>query len=353
MKKIIIAAILSAILCGCVTAKKMNRLSVGMTKQEVVHVMGYPASTASPGGGIEILRYELSSTRLQAEYHITEEYYVKLVDGRVDSYGRIGDATGIAAPNSFSQFYQDFVGANITNLPPYSGETKVFAGSTTNDLKEQYRNDYVIIGASSFQGPPQSKANDDLMSQAKNVGADVVLYSCEYLGSHQTTMPWIQYNSGQANTTISSGTASASVGGSGGYANGTGNYYGSSTTTIPGTFSTQVVPTTVERYHYEAYFLRKGKPPILGIRNVPLPTEIRQQLERNTGVLVWVVINDSPAFNANILEGDVILKMNGEDVTSVKDFSGKIHQLAGQKVNIEIWRNGQLQTIPVKLNEAH
>jgi SmpA/OmlA family protein len=79
------------ILTGCATAPKMNQLSVGMTKQEVVKIMGQPASTASPGHGIELLRYHLSETGDQAYYGFTQEYFVKLVGGKVDSYGKLGD----------------------------------------------------------------------------------------------------------------------------------------------------------------------------------------------------------------------------------------------------------------------
>ena len=65
----------------------MNRLSVGMTKSEVLDAMGKPSSTASPGKGVEFLRYrEFYSWR---NYYIT--YFVRLVDGRVDSYGETGD----------------------------------------------------------------------------------------------------------------------------------------------------------------------------------------------------------------------------------------------------------------------
>ena len=78
-------------LTGCATAHKMNRLSVGMTKQEVFSVMGKPNSTASPGMGQEILRYNLSATGDDAYYGITDEYYVRIINGKVDSYGRMGD----------------------------------------------------------------------------------------------------------------------------------------------------------------------------------------------------------------------------------------------------------------------
>lgn len=206
------------------------------------------------------------------------------------------DETGYPAaitPNAFSQFYQDKVGASITNLSPYSGNTKIFTSSnTTNDIKELNRNGYWLIGVSAFQGPLQSQ--DAVMVQANKVGADVVLLSSAYLRSQQVT---------------------------------------------------------VVRFQYVAGFFRKIRPPIFGIIGIPLPSEIRQQLERNTGVFVWVVANDSPAFNANILEGDVILKMNGEDVMSVADLTKKNVMFAGQKIDVEIWRNGQFKTISVQLND--
>lgn len=255
----------------------------------------------------------------------------------------------VTAPNGFRRFYRDLAGEGITNLAPYSGTTKIFMPSNpTNDFNNLMRNGYVLIGESSFQGPPQS--NGALMSQAKKVGADVVLVSSAYLGSQQTAVPWIQYNPGQTYTTTTSGTVNANAWGSGGYAYGTGNYYGNSTTTTPGTFSTQIIPVTVQLYSYDAGFFRKRPAPIFGALSLPLPSEIRTQLERNTGVLVSIVVNDSPAFNANILEGDVILKMNGEDVMSVPDLLKKNMTFAGQKVDVEIWRNGQFKTISVQLN---
>jgi outer membrane protein assembly factor BamE (lipoprotein component of BamABCDE complex) len=90
MKQVLLVVLSAVLLCGCATAPKMNRLSVGMTKDEVIHIMGNPASVAA-SGGVEFLRYELSATHQQAEYNVTEEYYVRLVDGRVDSYGKMGD----------------------------------------------------------------------------------------------------------------------------------------------------------------------------------------------------------------------------------------------------------------------
>lgn len=86
------------ILAGCVVgggylpAEKMNLLSIGMTKAEVISAMGRPSSTAAPSGGVEILRYNLSPSAtghfLTGSY---DEYFVRLADGKVESYGKMGD----------------------------------------------------------------------------------------------------------------------------------------------------------------------------------------------------------------------------------------------------------------------
>ena len=85
--KITYLLILIVFLAGCATTpEKMNRLSIGMTKIEVLDAIGRPSSTASPGKGVEFLRYRKYYGR--GDY-IT--YFVRLVDGRVDSYGKTGD----------------------------------------------------------------------------------------------------------------------------------------------------------------------------------------------------------------------------------------------------------------------
>jgi hypothetical protein len=78
-------------LVGCATAPKTNRLSIGITKQEVLAIMGRPSSTAAHVAGIEILRYRLSGTSRDILHHRTEEYFVRLVSGKVDCYGKMGD----------------------------------------------------------------------------------------------------------------------------------------------------------------------------------------------------------------------------------------------------------------------
>jgi hypothetical protein len=63
----------------------MNALRLGMTRQEATDVMGSPNST-SEKDAVLFLKY-----RLTAGLFDTDTYYVRLVDGKVDAYGRVGD----------------------------------------------------------------------------------------------------------------------------------------------------------------------------------------------------------------------------------------------------------------------
>lgn len=77
-------------LSGCATAYKMNLVSLGMSKEDVIKAMGKPASTSAIEG-TEYLNYKLSETSTEDFYGISTPYYVCIRDGKVISYGRTGD----------------------------------------------------------------------------------------------------------------------------------------------------------------------------------------------------------------------------------------------------------------------
>ncbi len=63
----------------------MNKVSVGMTKTEVIAVMGKPGRT-SASQGAEYLIYMLDASL--RDLLPPEPFYIRLVDGKVDAYGR-------------------------------------------------------------------------------------------------------------------------------------------------------------------------------------------------------------------------------------------------------------------------
>jgi hypothetical protein len=77
--------LLVILLAGCGTASRLNYVQLGMTRDQVVDVAGTPSST-SQMGSTQYLRYQLIS-----DWIFTDRYYVRLTDGRVDAFGRVGD----------------------------------------------------------------------------------------------------------------------------------------------------------------------------------------------------------------------------------------------------------------------
>jgi S1-C subfamily serine protease len=88
----------------------------------------------------------------------------------------------------------------------------------------------------------------------------------------------------------------------------------------------------------------------LGLNYGPLNDAQRHRLERNTGLQVAIVVRGTPAFKANFLEGDILLKMNGTDITDVPSFSADVMKLAGQRVTFDLLRGDEPRTISLTLN---
>jgi len=98
MKNFVVVLVL--FITGCSTTGRMNKVSLGMTKQQVIQTIGNPASTRAAQGS-EYLVYHLSDrsvfTRIvMAKYGEPasageDDYYVRLRNGYVDAYGKVGD----------------------------------------------------------------------------------------------------------------------------------------------------------------------------------------------------------------------------------------------------------------------
>lgn len=95
--KFLLSILLVVLIGGCATSSKINGVQLGMSRADVVAVMGEPVSISAKGGA-QYLNYALSETSDDAFYDRTTPYYVRLVDGEVDSYGRMGDFDSTQTP---------------------------------------------------------------------------------------------------------------------------------------------------------------------------------------------------------------------------------------------------------------
>jgi len=76
-------------------------------------------------------------------------------------------------------------------------------------------------------------------------------------------------------------------------------------------------------------------------------------LKKPEGALVAKVNEDSPAAKGGLRQGDVILAVDGKDVTRLRDLPRYIASLnAGDKAEIVVWRDGKKQSLKVTIGEA-
>ena len=86
--------------CASPSAKKMNIIAVGMSKQEVVQIMGAPI-TSKATSGVEYLIYKLRGGSCTTTDYVLwgtldpdcrgALYFVQLRNGAVSAYGEQGD----------------------------------------------------------------------------------------------------------------------------------------------------------------------------------------------------------------------------------------------------------------------
>ncbi len=93
----------------------------------------------------------------------------------------------------------------------------------------------------------------------------------------------------------------------------------------------------------------------LGVQVQPLSQGLASsfKLDNPSGALVAKVEPDSAAQQAGIRTGDVILKFNGEALSSAGDLSAKVGMAhPGDTATLDVWRDGKPLTIKAKLGNA-
>ena len=88
----------------------------------------------------------------------------------------------------------------------------------------------------------------------------------------------------------------------------------------------------------------------LGVKIQTITDEMAEAygVKENTGALVSTVTPDSPAAKGGIQDGDVILKFDGKDVTTMRGLPRLVAQTPiGKDVDVEVLRKGQRSTLRV------
>lgn len=222
---------------------------------------------------------------------------------------------GCASLNSFSKFYVPFRdSASIHDKPwiePANGKPVIYAysGDPEVDNLRAAEAGYVPIGFSEFYGPPATMTKREALAQAKHVGASLVLIRSQYRSTSFGVAPW----------NISNPTPPSRV------------------PTLNDTMATYWVRADASKLRF-------------GAQIAELSEAQRTALKRNTGVVVTVVVRGTPASDAQIRRGDVIFRIDGEEVRNPRGFQSQLSRLQGRKVDLDLLREGAPRTVTVALD---
>ncbi|HEY3271157.1 MAG TPA: PDZ domain-containing protein [Geothrix sp.] len=258
-------------------------------------------------------------------------------------------AISVGCKNPYTDFYQSrqqVIGNDRFVQPQGDPAIYGYSGNLDKDNRAMKENGFDLVGYSSFSGGGAGATKENLLAQARTVGASVVMVKSQYAGSFTSAMPYTTTSPGQVITTNSYGTANAYGTGGSAY----GSYQGSSSTYVPGTTTTQIIPYTVQRYDYLATYWAKIRNVRFGAFYLNLTPELSRQFQRNTGVVIDLLMKGTPAFYANVLVGDVIIKADDESVTDVQSFTRFLARNPGKRVTLTILRGSEQKTITVDLN---
>lgn len=245
------------------------------------------------------------------------------------------------AVNPYYQFYNDQTnGADLATLPNViltDKEPKIFKGNNIDsDFQNMCENGFLSIGYSSFNAG--QIGSDKAISHAKNIKAEVVIVYSEYTNTVSGSIPLTLPNTETSTTTTS------------GNLWGVGSYDEISTTTTNKS-ETYNIPYNVNRYDYFASFWVKTKELTFGVHFRDLKTDERRLIGSNKGVVITAVVNNSPAFMADILANDVIKQIGDFEIINFDSCPKAIQKYKGKSVKIILWREGELISKEVKLND--
>ncbi|MBK9444877.1 MAG: PDZ domain-containing protein [Betaproteobacteria bacterium] len=234
---------------------------------------------------------------------------------------------GCATP--FSDHYRDLTqGRDIATSPRAvlgTGEPVVYrGGDKALDYIKMIEDGYGLLGYSSFNGP--SVSLDGAIEQAKKAKATTLLWYSKYTNTVSGVVPL---------TLPSTQTTNASFSGTAG-----GAYFsGTASATAYGT-TTSFIPYSINRSDYFVSYWIKLTPPAFGANVSNLPPEIRQRIGSNKGVLVHAIVNNSPAYKADIVTGDVLKRIGGDELTDENSYYDAIDKYRGKEVEVVLDRAG-------------
>lgn len=249
--------------------------------------------------------------------------------------------TGSAFKENYRSSLELWPSGETTRLLPPGEQIEIVTSRNMRaDALRMMENGFLLLGRSTFRSEKiDAKAARSL---ARELGATVVFVREKYAATVEETVPmseWIPPREDTLKQTvvITEGPEAGQV------------IEQTIVKSTQGEFKTTYVPQTIDYYDYAATFWAKSKPPVFGVLVQAPAEELRQRLQSNRGVVIKAVIKDSPAYRADILREDVILRFADADIFDPDQFFEVVVAHQGELVEVVIDRNGQQRTFSVQL----
>lgn len=167
-----------------------------------------------------------------------------------------------------------------------------------------YSKEYLLIGSSSFYASANLVTEAKIVEVGNKLGAHIAVVNSKYSGTVNSGVPLVL-------------------------------------PTSPYTSQAVVIPTSTEQRTYEVAFYAKAKPSAVGLPPRDLKEEEKRKIGTNAGMVPIAVVEGSPAYQADVLPGDILLEINGEKVLNSEDYGKKLSVMAPGKATFTFWRDGQ------------
>jgi hypothetical protein len=221
---------------------------------------------------------------------------------------------------------------------PHEGEPRLIYGDfTIKPALTLFEDGYALIGEANFWCSSNLVSDKSILNKAKKLRAEIVLVSSRHRETVNGSMP---ITTPTNTTTYNNGNFSGTRGYLGSYS-GTSRTYGTQTTYIP---------YTIIYMDYQISFWAKGTGAVFGCVARELSTEETRQLEQNTGLMVMCVQKKTPAFDAGLLPGDILMSMDGNTLSDDKEYVTLLQTYAGRTVPVAWMHKGQKREAWVTLN---
>ncbi len=247
---------------------------------------------------------------------------------------------------SLDEVFEDYLASDpgLANRTESATTTpRVMTSSSLDADSEDLRaRGYVLVGYAGLSG---GRVPLNLIrKKAAAVGAEIALVHASGTGEDVEYQAMTNYSRGGSGVAISSGFVTGAVGTTSIGATG----IGTSVVTSPGSTQTQMVPYSQRRFDTQILCFRKLRAGALGLFLELIPPELRTRLQRNTGAYVVGVQDESPAFFANIVAGDIVTAINGVEVRTPAELSVQVGRAPTSPMHVALIRNGAVLEIEVK-----